>query len=133
MMNISLFFRSGSDTTLPQCLVPEGSPGPGKFPGVPGRCWDIVSFLLFLFVFAVVMGSRYTSSSFVSEHFSSFPRRKEIWFLLKTDDRQHSISGNTGQYALDGAAVDPQKVLQLHYREHPDRLDHRLVWQLLVI
>jgi hypothetical protein len=26
---------------------------------------------------------------------------------------------------------DPQKVLQLHHREHPDRLHHRLVWQLL--
>jgi hypothetical protein len=28
---------------------------------------------------------------------------------------------------------DPQKVLQLHHREHPDRLHHRLVWQLLGI
>ena len=28
---------------------------------------------------------------------------------------------------------DPQKVLQLHHREHPDRLHHRLVWQLLDI
>ena len=26
---------------------------------------------------------------------------------------------------------DPQKVLQLHHREHPDQLHHRLVWQLL--
>jgi hypothetical protein len=26
---------------------------------------------------------------------------------------------------------DPQKVLQLHHREHPDLLHHRLVWQLL--
>ena len=28
---------------------------------------------------------------------------------------------------------DPQKVLQLHHREHPDCLHHRLVWQLLGI
>jgi hypothetical protein len=28
---------------------------------------------------------------------------------------------------------DPQKVLQLHHREHPDRLLHRLVRQLLGI
>ena len=28
---------------------------------------------------------------------------------------------------------DPQKVLQLHHREHPDRLHHCLVWQLLGI
>jgi hypothetical protein len=28
---------------------------------------------------------------------------------------------------------DPQKVLQLHHREHPERLHHRLVWQLLGI
>jgi hypothetical protein len=28
---------------------------------------------------------------------------------------------------------DPQNVLQLHHREHPDRLHHRLVWQLLGI
>jgi hypothetical protein len=28
---------------------------------------------------------------------------------------------------------DPQKVLQLHHREHPDWLHHRLVWQLLGI
>ena len=28
---------------------------------------------------------------------------------------------------------DPQKVLQLHHREHPDQLHHRLVWQLLGI
>jgi hypothetical protein len=27
--------------------------------------------------------------------------------------------------------MGPQKVLQLHHREHPDRLYHRLVWQLL--
>ena len=27
----------------------------------------------------------------------------------------------------------PQKVLQLHHREHPDRLHHHLVWQLLII
>ena len=26
---------------------------------------------------------------------------------------------------------DPQKVLQLHHREHPDGLCHCLVWQLL--
>ena len=26
---------------------------------------------------------------------------------------------------------DPQKVIQLHHREHPDWLHHRLVWQLL--
>ena len=26
---------------------------------------------------------------------------------------------------------DPQKVIQLHYREHPDWLHHCLVWQLL--
>ena len=26
---------------------------------------------------------------------------------------------------------DPQQVLQLNHREHPDRLPHRLVWQLL--
>ena len=26
---------------------------------------------------------------------------------------------------------DPQKVLQLHHQEHPDRFHHRLVWQLL--
>ena len=28
---------------------------------------------------------------------------------------------------------DPQKVIQLHIREHPDQLHHRLVWQLLGI
>ena len=28
---------------------------------------------------------------------------------------------------------DLQKVLQLHHREHPDQLRHRLVWQLLGI
>jgi hypothetical protein len=28
---------------------------------------------------------------------------------------------------------DPQMVLQLHHREHPDRLHHPLVWQLLGI
>ena len=28
---------------------------------------------------------------------------------------------------------DPQKVLQLHHQEHPDRFHHRLVWQLLGI
>ena len=28
---------------------------------------------------------------------------------------------------------DPQKVIQLHHREHPDRLHHLLVWQLLGI
>ena len=28
---------------------------------------------------------------------------------------------------------DPQKVLQLHHREHSDRLHHQLVWQLLSI
>ena len=28
---------------------------------------------------------------------------------------------------------DPQKVLQLNHLEHPDRLHHRLVWQLLGI
>ena len=28
---------------------------------------------------------------------------------------------------------DPQKVLQLHNREHPDQLHHHLVWQLLGI
>jgi hypothetical protein len=28
---------------------------------------------------------------------------------------------------------DPQKVLQLHHQKHPDRLHHRLVWQLLGI
>jgi hypothetical protein len=28
---------------------------------------------------------------------------------------------------------DPQKVLQLHHGEHPDRLHHRLVWQLFGI
>jgi hypothetical protein len=28
---------------------------------------------------------------------------------------------------------DPQKVLQLHHREHPVRLHYRLVWQLLSI
>jgi hypothetical protein len=28
---------------------------------------------------------------------------------------------------------DPQKVIPLHHREHPDRLHHRLVWQLLSI
>ncbi|KAK6325509.1 hypothetical protein J4Q44_G00048510 [Coregonus suidteri] len=26
---------------------------------------------------------------------------------------------------------DPQKILQLHHREHPDWLRHRLVWELL--
>ena len=26
---------------------------------------------------------------------------------------------------------DPQKVVQLHHREHPDGLHHCLVWQLL--
>ena len=26
---------------------------------------------------------------------------------------------------------DPQQVLQLHHREHPDRLHHCLLWQLL--
>ena len=30
-------------------------------------------------------------------------------------------------------APDPQKVLQLHHREHPGRLHHRVVWQLLGI
>ena len=29
--------------------------------------------------------------------------------------------------------TDHQKVLQLHHREHPNRLYHRLVWQLLCI
>ena len=28
---------------------------------------------------------------------------------------------------------NPHKFLQLHHQEHPDRLDHHLVWQLLVI
>ena len=28
---------------------------------------------------------------------------------------------------------DPQKVIQLHHREHPDRLHHCLVWQLIGI
>jgi hypothetical protein len=28
---------------------------------------------------------------------------------------------------------DPQKVLQLHHREHPDGLNHCLLWQLLGI
>jgi hypothetical protein len=28
---------------------------------------------------------------------------------------------------------EPQKVIQLHHREHPDRLHHRLVWQPLSI
>jgi hypothetical protein len=27
--------------------------------------------------------------------------------------------------------MGPQKVLQLHHREHPDQLHHCLVWQLL--
>ena len=30
-------------------------------------------------------------------------------------------------------ASDPQKVLQLHHREHPDWLHHCLVWQPLVL
>jgi hypothetical protein len=30
-------------------------------------------------------------------------------------------------------STDPQKVIQLHLREHPDRLHHRLVWQQLGI
>ena len=28
---------------------------------------------------------------------------------------------------------DPQKVLQLHHREHPEPLHHNLIWQLLSI
>ena len=45
---------------------------------------------------------------------------------------QYVVLGN-GQTAHDGRlrSSDPQKFLQLHHREHPDWLQHHLVWQLL--
>uniref|UniRef100_A0AAZ3PJ91 Tuftelin n=1 Tax=Oncorhynchus tshawytscha TaxID=74940 RepID=A0AAZ3PJ91_ONCTS len=47
------------------------------------------------------------------------------------DSREEGMTKPIAPQEIWHGSSGPQKVLQLHHREHPDRLHHCLVWQLL--
>ena len=49
------------------------------------------------------------------------------------DSREEGTTKPIAPQEIWHGSSGPQKVLQLHHREHPDRLHHCLVWQLLVL
>ena len=75
---------------------------------------------------------RVESFKFLGVHITKELERSKHTKTVVKRTRQNHFSPKETENIWHGSP-DPQKVLQLHHREHPDRLHHCLVLQLLGI